>query len=79
MGTLSAIAIAAALVWALVYAGSCWWFPFKACSRCKGTGRISREDRKVHRLCRRCASTGRRLRAGRRVWNYARRLHRESP
>lgn len=66
-----------AAVWALWYAASCWWFPFKPHARCKGTGRIHREDRKVHRLCRRCKGTGRRLRIGRRVWNYATRLRRE--
>jgi hypothetical protein len=60
----------AAIVWAMVYAGSCWLWPFKPHRRCKGTGRIQRDDRKVHRLCRGCGSTGRKLRAGRWVWNY---------
>lgn len=58
----------AAFVCALIYAVSCWWFPFAHCS-CSG-GKVMREDGKVFRVCRRCGGSGRRLRVGRRVWNH---------
>lgn len=70
------LAVPAAL-WALWYAASCWWWPFRPCRRCQGTGRIHRDDRKVHRLCRRCKATGRRLRIGRRIYNHINRLRKD--
>lgn len=54
----------------LIYAGSCAWWPFARCGRCKGTGRFSRKDGKVFRDCRRCKGSGRRLRIGRRIYNH---------
>jgi len=54
---------------AFVYAGSCWWFPFADCFCCKGKGRHTRDDRKVHRDCRWCRGSGKRLRIGRRIYN----------
>lgn len=57
------------LVWALVYAVSCWLWPFAHCPRCGGSGKRSRDDGRVFRLCRRCSGSGRRLRLGRRGWN----------
>ena len=62
---------------ALVYAASCWLWPYRHCHRCDA-GRIHREDRKVFRLCHRCGGTGRRLRLGRRLYNHATRLRREA-
>jgi hypothetical protein len=58
------------LVVLVMYAGSCWWFPYAACGRCEGVGKFRREDSKVWRKCRRCRGSGERLRVGRRVWNY---------
>lgn len=66
--TLWAVALAA--VAGLVYAGSCWTYPFKRCGRCEGSGKRARPDGKVFNLCKRCNGNGRRLRAGRRVWNH---------
>lgn len=75
-GTLTAIGFALAL--ALVYAGSCWLWPFARCGVCSGNGRRSREDGRVFRLCWWCKGTGRRQRIGRRVWNRARALRRDA-
>lgn len=60
--------VAVALV---IYAGSCWWFPYGHCLKCKGAGRLARKDGKVFRMCPRCKATGRRLRVGRKLWNWA--------
>lgn len=57
----------------LVYAGSCWLFPFRKCFLCKGLGRDERDDREVFRDCWWCKGTGRRLRFGRRAYNHAKR------
>jgi DnaJ-class molecular chaperone len=57
----------------VVYAGSCWLFPYRHCPRCRGDGKIRRTDSKVFRLCRKCQGTGRTLRVGRRLWNWWRR------
>jgi len=51
-----------------VYALSCWWWPWAACRRCEGAGKLARTDGRVFRSCPRCKATGRRLRAGR--WIY---------
>lgn len=64
--TLAALAAA----WVIWYALSCWWFPFRNCGKCKGGGRIYREDSKVFRPCPRCKASGRRLRVGRWLWNW---------
>jgi hypothetical protein len=53
----------------VVYAGSCWWYPFAHCRWCGG-GRRYRSDRKVFADCWACKGAGRRLRTGRRVWNW---------
>jgi len=50
------------------YSVSCWWWPWAACRRCEGAGKLARGDGKVFRSCPRCKATGRRLRAGR--WLY---------
>lgn len=67
----------AALV-ALLYAGSCWWFPFAACWCCSGGGRHHRKDGRVFKDCWWCAGSGRRLRIGRKVWNHFSRLRKEA-
>ncbi len=78
MGTLATIAILAALLWAVVYAVACWWFPFGNCRRCKGDGKRRSKSGKHFRLCRRCKGTGRRLRAGRWIYNHVVRMRREA-
>jgi hypothetical protein len=77
MGTLAAIAIAAALVWAAVYALGCYVWPFANCRRCDGSGKRRSPSGRAFRLCRRCKGTGRRLRIGRRMWNAYRRTRKE--
>lgn len=62
---LGALAVAA-VAW-LVFA--CWFWPYKACRRCDGTGKLRSPGRKAWRTCPRCKGTGRRLRVGRRAWN----------
>jgi hypothetical protein len=52
------------------YAVSCWWWPYAACRRCNGDGKLSRRDGKVWRPCPRCKTSGRRLRIGRRLYHY---------
>jgi hypothetical protein len=69
---------AAGLLAALVYAASCWLWPYTHCRRCHGLGHISRDDHKVFRLCRRCHGTGRRLRLGRRAFNHLARRRRDA-
>lgn len=61
----------AVLAWAVYYAGSCWWFPFKHCWCCKGRGVHLRKDGKVYRECKWvCKGRGRKLRIGRKVYNH---------
>jgi hypothetical protein len=62
-------AVLAAVVWAAGYAVACWWWPFTACSRCKGNGRFRSPSGKNFRLCGRCKGGGTRLRMGRKVLN----------
>jgi hypothetical protein len=64
-----------ALIVTLGYALTCAVWPFRACRRCQGTGRLHGPLRGI-RLCRRCTGTGLRLRLGRRIWNHARDLYR---
>lgn len=61
----------------VIYAGSCWMFPFARCRwrRCEG-GRRYRSDQKVWRDCRWCKGAGRRLRIGRRIFNAIQRRRR---
>lgn len=73
-GTLAGVLAVAAVV----YAASCWWWPFAKCPKCKGLGRVFRKDGKVFRFCPRCAGTGRRLRIGRRLYNIVHRRRREA-
>lgn len=63
----------AAVAWMAGYCVACWVWPFKACPRCKGTGKRRSPSGKRFRLCRKCDATGRRLRAGRQAWNWIQR------
>lgn len=64
------------LIVTLGYIGTCVIWPFKACRRCHGTGRLhSALLLGAYRLCPHCEATGLRLRIGRRVWNAYRHLH----
>ena len=69
--------VAALLLACLAYAGSCWWWPFAACWRCDGAGKLARRDGRVWRRCRWCRGTGQRLRTGRWVFNWLRSRRRD--
>lgn len=54
----------------LGYAAACRWWPFKACRKCNGEGKLRSPSGKAWRKCTRCKGTGARLRTGRRISNY---------
>lgn len=62
----------------VIYAGSCWLWPYKKHARCDGSGKLRRDDGKVFKLCtdqwgglvRGCGGSGRTLRWGRKAYNY---------
>jgi hypothetical protein len=60
------------------YLLTCRIWPFRACGRCKGLGRLHAPNGKAWRDCPRCKGTGRRLRIGRRLWNHAERAKRNA-
>jgi len=63
--------------YAACYLFACWIFPFGACRRCDGTGKLRNPiARRTFRLCPRCDGTGRRVRIGRRAIEYLRAEHR---
>jgi hypothetical protein len=60
----------------LCYVAMCAAWPFGACRRCDGGGKLRNPlARRMSRLCPRCDGTGRRVRIGRRIYEYARREH----
>ena len=65
-----------ALFFTLGYIATCAVWPFKACRRCHGSGKLRSPLIKAIRLCPRCDATGLRIRIGRHLWNRFRRLHR---
>jgi hypothetical protein len=68
----------AAAVWLAGYLLVCKVWPFKACRRCDGNGKLRSPSGKAWRTCPRCKGSSGRLRLGRHVWNYLARAHRES-
>jgi hypothetical protein len=54
------------------YLLTCRIWPFRACGRCKGLGRLHAPNGKAWRDCPRCKGTGRRL------WNHAERAKRNA-
>ena len=75
-GTVLLIAIGAGI--SGLYLLTCRIWPFRACGRCKGLGRLHAPNGKAWRDCPRCKGTGRRLRIGRRLWNHAERARRNA-
>ena len=69
----AALLVLVLLVVTAGYGLSCWLWPFTACRRCYGTGRLRSPIGRVFRHCPRCDGTGQRLRAGRHLVNTARR------
>jgi hypothetical protein len=62
--------------YAAYYLAACSLFPFGACRRCKGAGKLRNPlSKRMFRLCPRCEGTGRRVRVGRRIFEYLRREH----
>jgi hypothetical protein len=53
-----------ALLVALTYVGSLYFWPYRPCGRCKGTGRNKGSNRKRFGQCRRCGGDGRLRRIG---------------
>lgn len=62
-----ALAVLAALT---VYAAACRWWPYAACRRCSGEGKLRSPSGRAWRKCPRCKGSGARLRIGRRILNY---------
>lgn len=60
------------------YLLACRIWPFKACRRCDGNGKLRSPRKKAWRICPRCKGNGRRLRFGRRVWNLVTQTSREA-
>lgn len=69
-----AVAFATVTVWAVGYAAACAFWPFAACGRCKGAGKLRSPSGRAFRLCPRCKASGRRLRFGRRVYTHVTRV-----
>jgi hypothetical protein len=63
------IALLVGLVAAVVYGVACAIWPFGACLRCGGDGKLRSPSGKAWRRCKRCKGTGTRLRIGRRILN----------
>lgn len=62
--------LAAGVLWLAGYGVVCRWWPFAACRRCGGDGKLREPfSRKAWRTCPRCTGTGKRHRFGRRVMN----------
>jgi hypothetical protein len=51
------------------YAIACALWPFRACTRCGGSGRFRSPSGRAWRYCGRCSGKGAQLRLGRRIWN----------
>jgi hypothetical protein len=58
------------LAWLAGYLGvACRWWPYTACRRCSGAGKLRSPSGRAWRACPRCKGTGARLRTGRRLLN----------
>jgi hypothetical protein len=75
--TVPTAASALLLLLTLGYLLGCVVWPFGACRRCHGTGKLRAPLGRVYRRCRRCDGTGLRIRIGRHLWNELRRIHRD--
>jgi len=68
--TVALLAAGAAVAWLGGYVIACAVWPFAACRRCEGAGKLKSPTGRAFRLCRRCKATGRRIRTGRRLFNW---------
>lgn len=69
MDALELLALAAT-AWLAVYAFAAWVWPFTACRKCHGGGKLRSPSGRNWRRCKRCGGTGRRLRLGRKIVNH---------
>ena len=73
----SPLSIAAPLAITFGYVVTCWFWPFKACRTCRGTGKLRAPFGRALRYCPACRHTGLRLRAGRKAYNALHRISRQ--
>ena len=73
------IAAAIVVLWIGVYLAACAWWPFRAHSRCSGTGKLRSPSGRSWRRCPGCGGTGTKLRIGRRLWGAAVSTSRKRP
>lgn len=78
MNALVAPASVTLLLITVGYLLTCAVWPFGACRRCQGTGKLRSPIGRAWRQCRHCDGTGQRIRLGRHIWNHIARLHRDS-
>lgn len=71
------VAVVAVVVWVAGYCAACAFWPFAACGRCKGAGKLRSPSGRAFRLCPRCKASGRRLRLGRRIYVHVVQMRRE--
>lgn len=68
------VVVVVVLFWALSYAGSCAWKPWRDCWCCDGSGKHylmkdGKQTKKFH-VCRWCRGSSKRMRYGRRIYNH---------
>lgn len=64
--------VLAVIVWVPAYMAVCWRWPFAACRRCAGEGKLREPfSRRSWRTCPRCKGTSKQLRFGRRFLNVS--------
>lgn len=64
--------VLAVIVWVPAYMAVCRFWPFAACRRCGGDGKLREPlSRKAWRTCPRCNGTSKRVRFGRRFLNVS--------
>jgi len=57
-----------ALGWTVNYLIACAWWPYRACWRCHGAGKLRSPSGKAWRQCPRCKASGACIRIGRRIF-----------
>jgi PHP family Zn ribbon phosphoesterase len=62
------VLLIAALGALVLYIGACAFWPFAACRRCSGSGKLRSPSGKAWRSCPRCGGSGKRVRVGRRIF-----------
>jgi hypothetical protein len=60
-----------AVITAIWWVASRWWWPYKPCPKCKGTGRNRGSSKKRHGDCKKCGGSHRVRRIGARAVHQA--------